>query len=44
MFLTELSQGGEFRVATALFNSPPGSAVMRYCLDRFADILKKEMS
>jgi hypothetical protein len=37
IFFAELSQGGEFRVATALFRSPPGSAVMRYCLDRFAE-------
>jgi hypothetical protein len=37
MFFREPSQGGEFRVATALFRSPPGSAVMRYCLDRFAE-------
>lgn len=37
MFFTEPAQGGEFRVATALFKSPPGSAVLRYCLDRFAE-------
>jgi hypothetical protein len=37
MFFTEPSQGGEFRVASALFKSPPGSAVLRGCLDRFAE-------
>jgi hypothetical protein len=37
MFFTELSQGGEFRVATALFNSPPGNPVLRYCLEHFAE-------
>ncbi len=37
MFFAEPSRGGEFRVATALFKSPPGGAVLRYCLDRFAE-------
>ena len=37
MFFAEPSQGGEFRVATALFKSQPGGAVLRSCLDRFAE-------
>jgi hypothetical protein len=37
MFFAEPSQGGDFRVATALFKSPAGSAPLRYCLDRFAE-------
>jgi hypothetical protein len=37
MFFAEPSPGGEFRVANALFKTPPGSAVLRYCLARFAE-------
>lgn len=37
MFFAEQSQGGEFRVANALFKCQPGSKVLRYCLDRFAE-------
>jgi len=37
MFFAERSQGGEFRVANALFRSPPGNPLLRVCLNRFAE-------
>jgi hypothetical protein len=36
-FFEEATQDGSFRVATALFKCSPGSPVLRYCLDRFAE-------
>jgi hypothetical protein len=37
VFFAEPSQGGEFRTGTAVFKGSPGSPVLRYCLDRFAE-------
>lgn len=36
MFFAEPSKEGDFRVGTAFFKSPAASAILRYCLDRFA--------
>ena len=37
VYFAEGSPDGAFVVGTALFKSEPGSAVLRYCLDRFAE-------
>ncbi len=37
VFFEQPSQDGEFRVASAMFKSSANSAVLQYCLDRFAE-------